>query len=711
MADLARKHTDRLKEIKKSVEEAQMYFRPNVDRYNKFMKFVFKSSLTDDEASTLAEIGRPTIEFNVLESLISRQRGEFAKQQPSCTVRAADGIPLSMIDEQFLELLSTIEAHLKSVFADSQTDMLGYNIYTDQLAGGFSVAKVYTDYINEMSFEQNIFACRVFDPTLCVFDPLARESHKGDGRFCGELYPMKEDEFKETFGEEAAKEMKYSRDLSGFHWSFKNEEQKIVLVCDYYEKQKKKETIIKLSNGHVVTTKKYKMFLEMWAEEGIIEQPPIPIGEPRTTEIEKIVRYRITENKILDFTETDYKYLPLVFIDGNSVMIKDGGSYSQMTRPFVYHAEGIQKLKNFAGQSLANELENMVQHKFVVAIESVPEDYLTAYQNVQKMDTLLYSHFLDSDNPNVTLPPPREIVRTPIPPEISNTFQMSDEMTQAILGTYNTPEVKSAALSGVALARGAIQSNNAVVPYIVGYIKGMNRIAQIIIDLIPKYYRTPRTLPIITPEGKRSYKEINKKGALYMNYDPNTLQVKVEAGVNFEMQKEIAMQTVISLTQASPIFAQFFNEFGLQTILDNIDIRGIEELKVKAEEFQQKVQQQSQQQQQAQQAQMQVQQQQTQMQMAGMQKELQAPSQGQIAMMKLQEESKVNAAEIAIKERDSETKFLDLLARIQNLEVEAEMSKAKADAENARTAVDMAINVSKHHHEINQKESENEGKE
>ena len=156
MGELAKKHTDRLKDLKKTVEEAQEYFQENVDRYNKFTKFVFKSSLTDDEAATLADIGKPTIEFNVLESLVSRQRGEFAKQEPSCTVRAADGIPLSMIDEQFLETIKLIECHLKAVFADSQSDMLGYNIYTDQLAGGYSVAKVFTDYINEMSFEQNI---------------------------------------------------------------------------------------------------------------------------------------------------------------------------------------------------------------------------------------------------------------------------------------------------------------------------------------------------------------------------------------------------------------------------------------------------------------------------------------------------------------------------------------------------------------------------
>jgi hypothetical protein len=94
-------------------------------------------------------------------------------------------------------------------------------------------------------------------------------------------------------------------------------------------------------------------------------------------------------------------------------------------------------------------------------------------------------------------------------------------------------------MSGIAFARSAIQSNNASVPFIVGYIKGLNRVAQIIVDLIPKYYRTPRSLPVLLPDGKREYFEINKKGSLYMNYDPNNLQVKVETGVNFAMQRKL----------------------------------------------------------------------------------------------------------------------------------------------------------------------------
>lgn len=707
MADIAKKHTDRLKQLKKSVEESQQYFHDNVERYEKFIRFVFKSSLDNIEEATLADRGLPTIEFNILEAYISRLRGEFANQQPDLTVRAADGVPLSMLTKEFVATIEVVEAHLRAVLLDGCSDMFKYNVYSDLLAGGFSVAKVYTDYVNEMSFEQNIIIEKL-NPTLCGFDPLAKTSHKGDGRFSYELYPLTKEGFVDKFGEDALKDMKFTKSLSGFDWSFKNEQEEIVLVCEYYEKQSRLETIIKLSNGHTITEKEYDKFLQKCQETGMIEQPPVPVKKRKST-IEKIIRYRFCESMLLDVTDTNYKHLPHVFGDGNSVEIKESNTYSQMTRPYVYHAMGIQRLKNLAGQSLGNELENTIQHKFVVALESIPTDYETAYQNVQKADTLIYNHFLDTNNPEVILPPPREIVRTPIPPQIAETFRMSDEMTQVILGNYDgAAGQNNGQMSGIAFLRSGVQSNTASVPYLVGYAKMMNRIGEIYMDLIPKTYRTPRSLPVLLPDGKREFFEINKKDSLYMNFDPNHLQIKVEIGVNFAMQKEMALQTITSLSKASPSFAQFFNQYGLPILLDNIDIRGIEGLKEKADEFQKQQQQQMQVAQQQQQQQMQMQAQQQAMAMQQAKKQLQSPTQEQIEVMAIQTKSQIDTANLEIKERDSETKFLDVMSKIRNADVENELKMAEIDAENTRTAVEHALNVSKHLHEMKQGEATNE---
>lgn len=588
MTLIAARHTDRLADIKRYVEHGYLYFQDNVKRYHEFRRWVFQSSITSDDITLLKELQKPQIEFNILEAYISRLRGEFAKQEPSLSVRAADGV--EQIDPKVIQ---AVEDHLRAIFNEGSNDNMEYDVYTDLLAGGFSVMKVFTEYANEMALNQNIKVRRVFDPTLCGFDPLARKSHKGDGRFAFELYPKSKDEAKKM-GVDVS-QMKFTRDLEGFNWSYKNDSEEIVLICDFYEKKKKKVKIVQLTTNETMTLDQYKAKIQQWNDEGHIEQPP-QIKDQRTTELESIIRYRLVENKVLEVVETDFKHLPLIFVDGNSIMLRhdaNGAAY-QMTRPYVYHAKGIQRLKNFAGQCLANELENMVMHKFKVAKEAIPSEYKEAYINVQRASVLVYNGFKD-DDPNVPLQPPMEIQRTPTPPEVTNTFRLTDEVTQLILGNFDADMAKATQTqtSGVAVQEAATMSNSAAMPYIVGFLKALNQAATIIVDLIPKYYTTPRTIPVKQSDGKQSFQIINAQGhpdSINTDYGLNALEVSVEAGVNFAVQKSRALMQIIELTQASPIFAQFMNVYGLETLLDNIEIRGIDQLKQEAVQFMQQMQ-------------------------------------------------------------------------------------------------------------------------
>ena len=699
---ISKKHMDRLDEIKFNIEQSSQYFKDNNARYNYFLNFVFNTSLTSQDKTKLNTLQKPTIEFNILEALVSRLRGEFAKQEPGVVVRAADGVPVERLTPEFLQTMDVIEAHIREIFFDASNDSLEYKVYSDILAGGFTVVEVYTDYVNDMSFEQCIKVDRVFDPTLTGFDPLARQSHKGDGRYCFQLVPKTKTEFEEEFGEHALKDIDFTRNVGApfdgsieFNWYYKNQDQEIVMVADYYEKKHKKVKIYKLSNGHVIEKKDYERLLAVWEMKGFIEQPPIPVEE-RWTVIEGIERYRLCGSKILEHTMTDYKYLPLVFIDGNSVVLRndESGASVQMTRPYVYHAKGIQQLKNFSGQTIAAEIENMVQHKFKVALEAIPEDYLDAYQNVQQASVLVY-HAFYKDNPEQPLPPPMEIQRTPTPPIVEATFMGSDQVTQTILGSYDgVLGIHGQQISGAAIQQGAMQSNAAAIPYLMGYIKGLNRIAQIIIDMIPKYYVTPRSLPIRGVDGKRSYQIVNDdrmQNGIYLNYDPNDLQVRVEAGVSSAVQKQVALDQIIRMMQASQLFAQFINTEGLETIIDNMDIRGVDELKAKALQFMQ------QQQQMAQEA---AERGDPMAQLAQQQIE----TEKEIEMMRIsaqrekaEGELATAAARVAIEKQKADMQYLQVMAEIRDQNQKSAREAQRMAMDDSKEAVELALKLSEQH--------------
>lgn len=591
MKYVAGSYEEDLPRIKKRVRNYHDYFKHNYDSFNEFRKFVFESSLTNDEITLLESIGRPQLEFNVLEAYISRLLGEFSKQEPDIEVSAFDegqADPLT---------IKVAEQHLKHVFSDASNEHTRYEVYKDLLSGGFSTIKVFTEYEHPMSLKQVIKISRE-EPTLSGFDRLARTSHKGDGQFCFQLFPMDSDEFQEEYPDISLGSISFRRDYAGFTWSYLNDNSKIILMADYYEKKRKEETIVEVRDMGVMTMPKYRKMIDSWDE---LTVPPAIMGKPRKTLLDNIVRYRMIENQVIEYEETDFSMLPLIFIDGNSIMIKTpkNGNIRQVTRPYVYHAKGAQRLKNFAGISLANEIENTVQHKMMVAKEALPkeEQFMEAYKNMQKESFFVFNSVHENNPELPIINPIREVQRVPAPPEIAQAFTGTDALIQNVLGSYDASlGINNNQLSGIAIVEAASQSNATAMPYIVGCLQGFQRVAEVYIDLMPKYYTTPRTLPIRDEDGKRQFVKINQPEGLQMqDMNTNALNVSLKAGASFQVQKSRTIMMLKEMMGMSPLFAQFMAEKGLNFILDNMEGRGIEELKDLTQEWLQQYQQEKQQ--------------------------------------------------------------------------------------------------------------------
>jgi len=596
MVTVAKSASDKLARIKEDVSTSYKYFQDNFKRFHEFRKYIFKESITEQQKAAMMQLHRPVLEFNILEAYISRLLGEFAQQEPSICVTPAEGVPIPY------EVLNLVEGHIRHILHQADKDSFSYEIYKDLLSGGYSVAKVWTDYSSPMSFNQQIYLSRVFDPTLCGFDPAARASHKGDGQYCFEVFPMDVKDFERDYPDVELKGINYERDFEGFNWSYKDAMgKKLILVVDYFEKKKKRTRIVRLADGRVMTAKDYERMQAYWQEMSFIEQLPIIVGKPRWTELETVCRYRLIENQVLEYEETDYTYLPYVFVDGNSINLTQGTSNTtyQMTRPYVYHAKGIQDLKNFAGISLANYLENQIQSKFIVMKEAIPQedDYIEALTDIQKANTIVVNAFYEND-PNKQIPMPiREVVNQGAPPEIMGAFQVTDPTTQTILGSYASNLGRDdTRLSGKAVIETASQGNSAAMPYIVGYLQGLTQIGNIIVDLMPKYLVGKRTIPVIDSNGEQSYQEINVEGKPILDYKDRAIKVNVDAGVNFQVQKNKALEQIVALMQASPQFGQFMNSpQGLKILVSNLTVYGADRLQESIEPYLQEQQMQQQQ--------------------------------------------------------------------------------------------------------------------
>lgn len=675
---------ENLSRIKQNIATSYLYFEDNYKRFRDFRRFVFCESVTEDQRAMLRRLNRPATEFNILEAFISRLLGEFSKQEPSITVSPAEDAPIPV------EMTKVIENNIRHVMYDANKNSFAYEVYKDLLSGGFSVGKVWTEYANPMSFDQVIRWARVFDPTLCGFDPLARDSHKGDGAYSFELFPMLLEDFHMKFPDVDMQEVEYMRDIEGFSWTYEDSQQrKTVLIGDYFEKKKRKVKIVKLANGATLPMSEYKKLKVKWEEMQILEQMPIIVGKPRTTELETVCHYKMIGSQILEYTETDYTYLPHVFFDGHSIILSRGESSSQsyqMTRPYVYHARGIQDLKNFAGQSLANYLQNAVQAKWIVMKEAIPQekDYIAALTNPQRASTLVVNAF-NENNPDQPIPNPiQPVPNVPAPPEVLQAFQVTDPTTQTILGSYasNNGQNENDA-SGKAVIATQSAGNAAAMPYVVGYLAGLNQMAIIQVNLMPKYIIGKRKIPTMDNTGKRDYVEVNGEGTPQLDYGEHALNVCIEAGVNFQVQKSEALQQITSLMQASQEFSQFMNDDEtLPILVDNITCYGADRLKEAVPKW---IQKKAQMQQQAQQMQEQAMQQDPNMlrakteMMKVQQKGEQDQVENQIAIAKLQVEKELAQAKLMEAEAKVSAAQVDQVIRLE----EGETSRFNHSIDNA----------------------------
>ena len=592
--DIDLKAKERLEKYKRCVKESYQDFEENVDRYHKMKSFIFRTNITTEEENDLGKIGKPALEFNVLESLISRNRGEFSKQEPSFVTQSKpDVAPVNPA------VINVVEGHLMSILHETKSSLVEFNTFTDQVSGGFSVLELYTEYENDYTFNQRIGLRKAYEPTMCGFDPTARLPHKGDGKYAWQIFPMSEEDLKDKYPDIDLNGITTGA-LGDFCWSYKSKEQKIIMVCDYYVKVTKRKKLLELSTGKAVFKKEYLQAIEDYknavARGEELRAAPTVINK-RWVNVVTIERCRFIQNQILEEDETVFTILPLIFVDGNSQYLRNSSKedLKQFSRPWFYQATGAQRLMNVAGQSLANGLENMLQQKMKVALEGIPSQYLENYTNIQKPSNYIYKAYKDD---GVTpLPAPQEVQMIPLPPEVLSTFMQMPQMIQGIVGSFEASlGLNQDDLSGIAMMEAITQTNSATMPYIVNFMAAWNQVAQGIIDIMPIVYSNKRAIAVVDKKGKKTYANINghQGSHIHINYPPGALGVVVEAGTNFEVQKQRTVKLMGILAQAFPAFAQLINEKGLPILLDNIDCRGVEQLKQAAEQQMQEMAQQKQ---------------------------------------------------------------------------------------------------------------------
>jgi hypothetical protein len=200
---------------------------------------------------------------------------------------------------------------------------------------------------------------------------------------------------------------------------------------------------------------------------------------------------------------------------------------------------------------------------------------------------------------------------------------------------------------------------------------------------------------------------INQPGGVMIDFEPGAFKIKISAGVSFGLQQSRALQQVIALSNAIPSLGQFINDACGDLVLDNVEMRNAETMKVRWEEY-------SQQQAEMKQKAMEMQSQQPKIDQQMVQiAAQQVQSENQVGMAKVQQaarsEEMKSAAKMAELEMDNkklQVEIAKILAELSIAETKVGIEQQKADDERINKVIDAAIKESEHKHGLAGKQAD-----
>ena len=571
---------EKVKKFKSNIEEWFKYFDENIKKYKFLMNFAYNSTLSDQDKENLAILNRPDIELNYTSAYLSKFLGELSTQTPEVSVRGnGSSNDISMLTRQ------VVEKHMQDIFMRYEKTCKN-TVLKQQCGGSYSVFKVTFDYDDPLKFDP-LISIKKTDPTLCFFSPMAKDVTKSDSTYWGELIPMYEKEAIEKYPKikSYVESMGFNERGSGdFSWSYMNGTKKVVVLADYYcVKKGEKKNLVRLSNNRTMLQEEYEEFINSWDN----LEPPPEIVQTRKTEINTVKRYVICGDKIIQEESTPYPFCNYFFVPGDNsddvYRSENSTEKCQKLKSYCSDAVGAQRMLNYTAQTCANFQESIMQQKYMLEYRSVRD--VESWVNPQRASLLLYSSESEDKTP---LPKPEPIMQQDLPASITSTFFQMPQLIQNTMG-YSDPRLNAGEASGEAMYSANVENSTAGDPFRKNYIDSLNYCADFILKLLPKVYVTPMTIPIVIEDGNRFFVPVNQQNeegaGVFFDYSADDLGVVVKGSTSFALQKDRALRTVTQLMGSSELFNQFMNQYGLEYIIDNLDIKGKDQLAKDAKKF------------------------------------------------------------------------------------------------------------------------------
>lgn len=539
----------------------QNYFNENMTRGKDDMNFCLRDQWTAIERSEFNRLFKVCFTFNKMLDSVNKIAGEQRKNKPDLMVRSLTGRSTQEDVNLRADLVRTISYQ-------SQNDLVYQTAFRSALMLGWGAFQVDWDYEDPRSFNKIIKYLLVPDATRCSWDPAAVKPHKGDGDYCSRQYIYSKEEFSATYPY-IFNPVSYAdpRMFLDFQWETRD----TIVVCDYFVKEWFSLKLLRLSDGRNVTESEWedikkgevkvkKELAESSRSEVkniIVDLIPKVVGE-RQTQDYKIMRYRLIKDRIIDFSEWPSKYLPIIFVDGNSHFVEG----RQYTKSFIHEGRDAQKFINYVGSEIATEIKNRRREQWM----GTPDNIIGEEQMWRTPET--QAGILIAKPDPKTGQMPQKLPAWDISPQLMAEMQRGSSDLREILGFSENEALQGRDMSGKARRERKMEGSMATYVYMDNLNQAIEQSGRVVLDLLPYVIgKDPRHMVIAKKDGRTESIILNKKNSdgtiensihsTHGDYD-----IELDTGPSFAVQKEIALeffqQTIAANPQVFPLIADLW---------------------------------------------------------------------------------------------------------------------------------------------------------
>ncbi len=535
------KDADLIKAAKDCLEKFQSRESDNIRRAEEAIRFrageQWPDAIKRDREDPQQDGGpRPCPVLDKTNQYVRQVINEERQNRAAIRVRPVD----DKSDKEVAEVLTGIIRHIE----DSSNALDAYTTAGEHaIDGGWGFFRIVTEFVDDMSVdEQEIKIKRVPNRFSVALGPHTEP----DGSDCKEAVVW-EDMPLETFKAEYpnAKTEGFEDDTWG--------DEETIRVAEYFKIIPERVKIHLLKDGSVLTDEELKQF------------PDAIVLKSRTTTLKKVKWYKLTAAEVLDTKDIVGKYIPIIKVIGNELVMPDGkvrlsGMIEQMMDP--------QRIHNYA---MAGAIEHVMlapKAPWTAAAEAVKgyeDDYANA--NTRNITLLPFNHLDGSNNP---LPAPQRTPPAGIPTGWQQLLANTEHGIEASVGMYGASVgAKTQEKSGIALQEQKAQGMVGNFHFPDNLSRSIQHGGRILVEWIPYIYDTARVARIIgedatvntaylDPDQEQAVMprldQMGQKIGLIYNLNIGKYDVTVSTGPSYTAKRQEASETLLRLSEKWPEF-------------------------------------------------------------------------------------------------------------------------------------------------------------